>query len=126
MQRFRAALLTAFLAGLIPGCGENQPNSPQPNESRPTLGQDCRVDEEHELGDGPQGGRQDRPGPGLILGPRDEIASAARHARGGLVSHAPIQRLRTVSKVRAVRLIGLSPLRGRSEIVSDGPLIAPC
>jgi hypothetical protein len=28
MKRLRYAVLTAFLAGLISGCGENQPNEP--------------------------------------------------------------------------------------------------
>jgi hypothetical protein len=33
MYRFRLMLLTAFVTGMIAGCGENQPNSPaQPSE----------------------------------------------------------------------------------------------
>jgi hypothetical protein len=34
MNRLRGALLAGFLAGLIPGCGEEQPNRPaQPDEA---------------------------------------------------------------------------------------------
>ena len=40
MNRLRCALLAGFLAGLIPGCGEDQPNRPaSPEEATPDFAQ---------------------------------------------------------------------------------------
>lgn len=39
MRRFRAALLTVFMASFIPGCGEDQPNAPaKPEEVNADFG----------------------------------------------------------------------------------------
>lgn len=39
MRRYRAALLTLFLAGIITGCSENQPNAPaKPEEVNADFG----------------------------------------------------------------------------------------
>jgi hypothetical protein len=39
MNRLRSAVLAGFLAGLIPGCGEDQPNRPaQPDEVTADFG----------------------------------------------------------------------------------------
>jgi hypothetical protein len=39
MNRFRLMLVTAFVAGMISGCGEDQPNAPaQPSEVNADFG----------------------------------------------------------------------------------------
>lgn len=71
MQRFRAVILTAFLAGLIPGCGESQPNSPaNPNEVEADFGaKTAAMMKNANSGMDPKAAaRANKPGP--VAGPR--------------------------------------------------------